>query len=190
MISINKIIFGVILGSSFLIFVALKLFSPSEPVQASSLKGDLLIADIVSPSSPNPCTISTNYPESIFSWCGLIEASAAKYSLDPNLIAAVILQESGGNADAYSHSGAVGLMQIMPRDGIAEKFICMNGPCFANRPSMDELFDPEFNIDYGSKMLKNLFEKYGNWREALYKYGPMDIGYRYADIVLNIYNNY
>jgi len=44
------------------------------------------------------------------------------------LIAAVILQESGGDPSAYSSSGAVGLMQVMPRDGIAAEFMCVNGP--------------------------------------------------------------
>jgi soluble lytic murein transglycosylase-like protein len=116
--------------------------------------------------------------------------NADMYSLEPNLIAAVMLQESGGNKDAYSSSGAVGLMQIMPKDGIAEKFMCINGPCFSNRPTMEELFDPDFNIEFGSRMLINLYEKYGNWRDALKAYGPMDVGYQYADIVLSIFENY
>ena len=73
--------------------------------------------------------------------------------LPPNLIAAVILQESGGDATAYSSSGAVGLMQVMPRDGIAASFECINGPCFASRPTIEELQDPRFNIEYGTRML-------------------------------------
>jgi hypothetical protein len=55
---------------------------------------------------------------------------------------------------------------------------------------MEELFDPDFNIEFGSRMLINLYEKYGNWRDALKAYGPMEVGYQYADIVLSIFENY
>jgi hypothetical protein len=104
------------------------------------------------------------------------------FALDPNLIAAVMLQESGGQHLAYSHSGAVGLMQVMPRDGIAQKFMCKNGPCFTNRPTISELEDPDFNVAYGTGMLAGLNNRFGNIRDALKSYGPMDVGYSYADI--------
>jgi hypothetical protein len=136
------------------------------------------------------CSLSQAYPESIQKWCNLITQVAADFELDANFVAAVMLQESGGNADAYSKSGAVGLMQVMPKDGIAAKFICVNGPCFANRPSSEELFDPTFNIQYGVRMLAGLLNRYGTLRDALKAYGPMDIGFNYADKVLAIYENY
>jgi soluble lytic murein transglycosylase-like protein len=136
---------------------------------------------------PSGCTISASYPESIQQWCPVIGRFASEYGVDSNLIAAVMLQESGGNPNAYSKSGAVGLMQVMPRDGLAASFQCKNGPCFASRPSMDELYDPEFNISYGTRMLAGLIERQGGVRDALHAYGPMDMGYRYADIVLSIY---
>lgn len=136
------------------------------------------------------CTLPARYPASIRQWCALIEQEAGKNSIEARLIAAVMLQESGGNAKAYSKSGAVGLMQVMPRDGIAATFQCKNGPCFASRPSMAQLYDPEFNVNFGSKMLAGLIKKYGNARDALKAYGPMDSGYTYADKVLSIYNNY
>lgn len=136
------------------------------------------------------CSIGGSYPETIRQWCGLIEKHAANNGLDPDLIAAVMLQESGGNAGAYSSSGAVGLMQVMPRDGLAAGFMCVNGPCFASRPSMDELYDPDFNIQYGSGMLAGLISKHGSPREALVAYGPMNVGYYYADKVMAIYDRY
>lgn len=136
-----------------------------------------------------PCTISKSYPDSIQQWCGLIERYSRQYGLDPNLVSAVMLQESAGKADAYSKSGAVGLMQVMPRDGKAATFMCINGPCFADRPSSQELFDPEFNIAYGTRMLADLIRRFGNVRDALKAYGPKDVGYYYADIVLNIHRS-
>ncbi len=106
------------------------------------------------------------------------------------MVAALILQESGGDPQAYSKSGAVGLMQVMPNDGLAASFTCQNGPCFSSRPATSELQDPEFNIAYGTKYLASLLSKYGNLRDALKSYGPMNVGYYYADIVLAIFQNY
>jgi soluble lytic murein transglycosylase-like protein len=136
------------------------------------------------------CEVSSKYPDRVLRWCGLITRYARERNLEPDLIAALILQESGGNPDAYSHSGAVGLMQIMPRDGLAAGFTCINGPCFSNRPSTAELQDPEYNIKYGTQMLAGLQKKYGSLRDALKAYGPMDMGYGYADIVLNHFQRY
>lgn len=136
------------------------------------------------------CEVSSKFPPAITQWCALITQFANNHFVPPDLIAALIWQESGGNPDAYSHSGAVGLMQVMPRDGISSTFMCKNGPCFSNRPSSSELFDPEFNIKYGTRMLAGLFNRSGSWREALKSYGPMDVGYSYADKVLSIYENH
>ncbi len=136
------------------------------------------------------CPIGAAYPASIQQWCSLITRYANENGLEPDLVAAVMLQESGGDPDAYSSSGAVGLMQVMPRDGIAASFQCNGRPCFSNRPSMEELFDPEFNIEYGTRMLAGLISRRGSVREALFAYGPMDVGYSYADLVLKIQANY
>ncbi len=142
------------------------------------------------PAAQPQCSLSPGYPASIQQWCGLIEQYAGEHGVEPGLIAAVMLQESGGNPGAYSKSGAVGLMQVMPRDGLAASFMCVNGPCFASRPSMDELFDPEFNVAYGVRMLAGLIQRHGSVREALRAYGPMNMGYQYADIVLGIQERY
>lgn len=52
-------------------------------------------------------------PESIRHWEPLILESAAQYNLDPNLIAALMMTESNGVAEAVSSKGAMGLMQVM-----------------------------------------------------------------------------
>lgn len=145
---------------------------------------------IEQPAPTDACQVSLNYPQGVLQWCGVISSLAVQAELPPDLIAAVILEESGGDASAYSSSGAVGLMQVMPRDGIAASFECINGPCFASRPTIEELQDPGYNIEYGSRMLAGLIGRLGNLREALKAYGPMDVDYRYADTVLAIYENY
>jgi hypothetical protein len=137
------------------------------------------------------CQVSTSFPEEVRQWCGLITEHATEAGLPPDLVAALIWQESGGNSLAYSRSGAVGLMQVMPRDGKAEAFRCKGKPCFSDRPSIAELQDPAFNIQYGTQMLGRLVRHHGgDLREALRAYGPIDMGYRYADIVLGLYEQY
>ena len=131
--------------------------------------------------------IDPHWP-SIRRWCPAIMSAGTTYDLDPYLLAALILQESGGQPDIVSRSGAVGLMQVMPRDGLAADFQCPAGPCFAARPSIDELKDPDFNIDYGARLLATNAARTGSIREALRAYGPLDVGYRYADGVLGLYD--
>jgi soluble lytic murein transglycosylase-like protein len=187
-----RIFLGVITGSFFIIFIATRLLIPINDVSASAENNDEinLLDEKPEITQKQNCSLPSSYPENIQRWFQLIGDNASKYSIEAKMLAAIMLQESGGNPDAYSKSGAVGLMQVMPRDGIAESFMCINGPCFTNRPAMDELFDPQFNLEFSSRMLSNLFEKHGNWRDALRSYGPMDMGYGYADIVLSIYKNY
>jgi hypothetical protein len=151
---------------------------------SSTENGDISPANS---SEHTTCLVSQSFPTNILQWCPLISEYSLKRGLPPDLIAAVILQESGGNDQAYSSSGAVGLMQVMPRDGLAANFRCPAGPCFHDRPSMDELNDPEFNVKYGTKMLADLTQRFGNYRDALKAYGPMDVGYYYADLVLSHY---
>jgi soluble lytic murein transglycosylase-like protein len=155
-----------------------------------------VIAATPAASAPQPeaqsvpaADCSLSLPDSISTWCSLIEQSSQKYNVSAQLIAAVMLQESGGQAEVISSSGAVGLLQVMPSDGIAASFMCGSGPCFASRPTTRQLLDPAFNIDYGVRMLASLTQKYGSEREALKAYGPYDVGYYYADKVLTIKDN-
>ncbi len=136
------------------------------------------------------CRVGSQFPDTIRRWCKTIDQAALATGIESGLIAAVMLEESGGDPQAISQSGAVGLLQVMPRDGPSASFQCPNGPCFANRPSTDELLDPQFNINYGARMLAGLWKQSDDLREALFRYGPMDVGYTYADTVLAILQNY
>jgi Transglycosylase SLT domain len=159
----------------------------SQPQAVSQPQADAALA--ASPDNSN-CSVSQRYPSTIRRWCGLITQYAGKHGLPPDLVAALIWQESGGNPVAYSSSGAVGLMQVMPSDGLAASFQCAAGPCFSSRPSTDELKNPEFNVSYGTRMLAGLVGRTGDLREALKSYGPANVGYYYADKVLGIYKSY
>lgn len=156
-------------------------------VQPQAEEGSATSAEAANPQeNSGECSLSGRVIEGVRQWCVQIEQISTKYGLDPSLVAAVMSQESGGQAEIISASGAVGLMQVMPSDGIAAGFNCVNGPCFAKRPTTADLLDPVFNLDYGVRMLAGLLEKYGNLRDALMAYGPYNIGYAYADKVLAI----
>ena len=153
-----------------------------------SISSTVRIQPVISSISGNQSNVekvkSTTLPENLARWDHLVKSNAVFFGLDENLIRAIIWIESAGDPQAYSSSGAVGLMQVMPRDGIAAGFHCGNNPCFENRPLISELWPPEANIAYGCKLLSGYITQYGSNREALKHYGPMDVGYSYADQVI------
>jgi soluble lytic murein transglycosylase len=95
----------------------------------------------------------------------IVSGHAENYRLEPQLVAAVIYQESKFDADAVSESGAVGLMQLLPAtaQGIADR---TGGHGWHER----DLLDPELNVRYGSWYLRHLLDKYGREELALAAY--------------------
>ena len=61
---------------------------------------------------------------------------------------------------------------------------------FANRPSCEQLYDPEFNISWGTKHLRQRIDQYGGIRNGLKSYGPMDQQGYYANVVLAHWQKY
>ncbi len=87
----------------------------------------------------------------------LIGAAAKKNSLQPEILHAVMKQESGFKPCAVSVKGAQGLMQLMP--ATAQQF------------HVADPFDPEQNAEAGAAFLKQLLSKYnGDLRLALIAY--------------------
>jgi hypothetical protein len=190
-VSLSLVLYKATAGATFPALIA---SSAGEVAQTSDTFQSQADEDGSVSNSPGAldgmCAVSDRYPAAILQWCGLITHYANKHGIPPDLIASLIWQESGGNPAAYSRSGAVGLMQVMPRDGLAASFMCKNGPCFSTRPTIEQLKDPEFNIAYGTRMLANLLARSGSFREALRSYGPMNVGYYYADKVMGLFQTY
>ena len=96
----------------------------------------------------------------------IVEQAASIYNVDPNLIYAVIKQESKFNKVATSKSGAKGLMQIM--DATAKDMAKnIDG---VNKKSYD-IYDPYTNIFIGTKYLSYLISHFdGNYYLAIVAY--------------------
>jgi soluble lytic murein transglycosylase-like protein len=77
----------------------------------------------------------------------IIETAAHSASLEPDLLRAVIVVESGFNSRAVSKRGAVGLMQLMPAT--------------ATRFGVSNPFDPRENVHAGARYLKFLIDRFG-----------------------------
>lgn len=91
----------------------------------------------------------------------LIEAKARKYDLDPNLLAALVRQESNFNPYAVSSCGAMGLGQLMPET--------------ARGLGVMDPFNATQNLDGAAKYLRQMLDTFGgNTKKALaaYNAGP------------------
>lgn len=95
----------------------------------------------------------------------IVVGHAEQYGLEPQLVAAVIYQESKFDAQAESSSGAVGLMQLLPStgQGIAER-------TGGNAWTPADLRTAELNVRYGCWYLRHLLQKYGSEELALAAY--------------------
>jgi len=86
-----------------------------------------------------------------------IAQSAARNGVDPNLIIAVMRQESGFNLRARSYKGATGLMQLMPAT--------------AQRFGVTNIWDASQNIEGGARYLRFLLDSFnGDVKLALAGY--------------------
>ena len=77
----------------------------------------------------------------------LVEQTASRYQVDPDLIRAIIRVESDYDPKAVSNKGAMGLMQLVPAT--------------AHRFGVSNPFDPKQNLDGGVNYLRHLLDTFG-----------------------------
>jgi soluble lytic murein transglycosylase-like protein len=117
-------------------------------------------------SSLQAAGISTTYgvtgsKSKVTDYDAYIENASSRNGVESSLVKAVIQAESGFDSRAVSKAGAKGLMQLMDATG---QGLGVTNP-----------FDPQQNIEGGTKFLSNLLRKYnGNEGVALaaYNAGP------------------
>jgi soluble lytic murein transglycosylase-like protein len=95
--------------------------------------------DEIAPIHPAILSLSIRYDS-------MIREEAKDADVDPELLRAVIVVESGFNANAVSGAGAQGLMQLMPAT--------------AKLYGVNDAFDPQQNIRGGALYLRDLIDRY------------------------------
>ncbi len=110
-------------------------------VVASQLRG--VVPDEVLDEVAAPATASASGQD----LAAMMEATARRHAVDPELVRAVVAVESGFRADAVSPKGAQGLMQLMPAT--------------ARSLGVKDTFDAADNLDGGTRHLRALIDRYG-----------------------------
>jgi hypothetical protein len=98
-------------------------------------------------------------------YANFIADSARAHGVAPELVASVIAVESNFNPNAVSWRAARGLMQLMPET--------------AARFGVTKVFDPQQNIEAGTRYLKELLIRYKDDLDltlAAYNAGPVRVG--------------
>jgi SLT domain-containing protein len=106
--------------------------------------------------APLPVTVAATAP-----FHEIVKAASERYSVDADLIASVIAAESNFDPKAVSKKNARGLMQLLPET--------------AARFGVQNIFDPQENIDAGTHYLRDLLRRYDNdlvLALAAYNAGP------------------
>lgn len=89
----------------------------------------------------------------------IAKTAARQHRIPEDLFLRLVQQESGWNANARSHKGALGLAQLMPQT--------------ARALGVDP-YDVRQNLEGGARYLRRQYDTFGDWRLALaaYNAGP------------------
>ncbi|HMV45470.1 MAG TPA: lytic transglycosylase domain-containing protein [Leptospiraceae bacterium] len=114
----------------------------------------------------------------------IVKESAKEFSVDEDIVYAIMRQESFFRENAISPSNARGLMQVMPATGriIAKKLKIENY----------SLHDPEVSIKFGTKFIADLLNSYGalKWASIAYNGGPGNLRKWKRNHYMNDFNHF
>ena len=147
-----------------LVVTGYQLVGETYKLQLSGGSAEIPVAEVVAiepeeifRATPKPALADIPY--------GTFISSAAKHhGVDADLIVSVITAESKFNPKAISRRNARGLMQLLPET--------------ATRLGVRNIFDPQENIEGGTKYLRELLDRYDNnliLTLAAYNAGPQRI---------------
>ena len=107
----------------------------------------------------------------------LIEKYAGEYGVRPAFLAAIILNESSYDPNAYvASTGSRGLMQLLPS---SKTYV--RGTAFDGRSIEDnDLYDPELNVCIGANYIRILSDRFGGdpvLVACAYHAGPNNVDY-------------
>ena len=115
-------------------------------IQLNGGSAELPFVDVVSIEPEEIFVAAPRMPLTQAPFGQMIQAASEKYGVDPDLVFSVIAAESNFNPKAISRRGARGLMQLLPTT--------------ATRFGVKNIFDPEQNIDAGTRYLRVLLKTY------------------------------
>ena len=125
----------------------------------------ILILMVVLPAWPlyaadTPPGLSSYWSPRIQKWSDSLTEEARRRGLDPDFLASLVWMESRGDSQAVGPVGAVGLMQVMPKEA-----------GFAWRPTKQQLLNPETNLFWGTRTLATVIQQgHGDIFNALAAY--------------------
>jgi soluble lytic murein transglycosylase-like protein len=100
-------------------------------------------------------------PAPVSYWKDELERLGAVHGVAPDLLAIIVLVESGGNPQARSTTGAVGLMQIVPGTG---RHIAAERQSTGHTD--EKLYQPRYNLDFGAWYLTRQLQSFAVDDEA------------------------
>lgn len=111
------------------------------------------------PTTGQASTLTGGGSANVMKWQNEINSASQEFGVPADVIAGIMHIESGGDPRAQSTQGATGLMQVMP---------------FHFQP-MENAFDPSTNINRGTQLLAQNYDKYRDWNKAAAAYfGAVD----------------
>jgi soluble lytic murein transglycosylase-like protein len=130
---------------------------PTDQIERFETDTTPAISKAATPERPSPATklFPSSTPQTANQQQALVDrrsldemvsGAGQRHQIDPDFINSVIRAESGFNNRAVSKKGAQGLMQLMPQT--------------ASHLGVANSFDPNSNVEGGTKYLRELLEKY------------------------------
>ena len=130
-----------------------------------------------------PAPVVGMWDKVVAKWDKIVVKYATVCGLSREMVHAIIILESKGDPNAINREyGAVGLLQIMPREA-----------GFTDRPTQAELLDPDLNVKWGCRILKDKIARFSTLEAALCAYGgvkdPTNLQGDKAQLYLTLFKN-